>query len=151
MKSLKLAFKICVLLCSLTPLLVHGAVSVVISQPKIKAPLPGKTTAVGYLNLRNNGDSSATLVGIRFEGDAVAEIHEHKHEDGMMRMRRLDSLSIPSGEAVEFKPGGYHVMVFQWQKAAVFTEKEPVANKINATLLFESGEEVAVVFDVVGW
>jgi hypothetical protein len=36
-----------------------------------------------------------------------------KLEGDVMRMRALDSLALPAGKPVEFKPGGYHLMLQQ--------------------------------------
>ena len=42
---------------------------------------------------------------------AVVEIHEMKMEDGVMKMRAVDALQLPAGQAVALKPGSYHVML----------------------------------------
>jgi periplasmic copper chaperone A len=39
------------------------------------------------------------------------EIHEMKMEDGVMKMRAVDALPLPAGQAVALKPGSYHVML----------------------------------------
>jgi periplasmic copper chaperone A len=38
-------------------------------------------------------------------------VHEMAMEGNTMRMRALPSLALPAGQAVELKPGGYHVML----------------------------------------
>jgi len=42
---------------------------------------------------------------------AAVEIHEMKMEDGVMKMRAVDALPLPAGQAVALKPGSYHVML----------------------------------------
>ena len=42
---------------------------------------------------------------------AAVEIHEMKMEDGVMKMRAVDALPLPAGQAVALKPGSYHVMM----------------------------------------
>jgi periplasmic copper chaperone A len=42
---------------------------------------------------------------------AVVEIHEMKMDDGVMKMRAVDALPLPAGQAVALKPGSYHVML----------------------------------------
>ena len=42
---------------------------------------------------------------------AMVEIHEMKMEDGVMKMRAIDALPLPAGQAVALKPGSYHVMM----------------------------------------
>ena len=41
----------------------------------------------------------------------VAEVHEMAMEGTTMRMRAVGALELPAGQAVELKPGGYHVML----------------------------------------
>jgi periplasmic copper chaperone A len=41
----------------------------------------------------------------------VAEVHEMAMEGTTMRMRAVPALDLPSGQPVELKPGGYHVML----------------------------------------
>lgn len=41
----------------------------------------------------------------------VAEIHEMKLVDNVMRMRPVTALDLPAGQTVELKPGGHHVML----------------------------------------
>lgn len=41
----------------------------------------------------------------------MVEIHEMKMDDGVMKMRAVDALPLPAGQAVALKPGGYHVML----------------------------------------
>jgi len=41
----------------------------------------------------------------------MVEIHEMKMEDGVMKMRAVDALPLPAGQAVALKPGSYHVMM----------------------------------------
>lgn len=42
---------------------------------------------------------------------AMVEIHEMKMDDGVMKMRAVDALPLPAGQAVALKPGSYHVML----------------------------------------
>lgn len=42
---------------------------------------------------------------------AMVEIHEMKMDDGVMKMRAVDALALPAGQAVALKPGSYHVML----------------------------------------
>ncbi|MBW8846467.1 MAG: copper chaperone PCu(A)C [Burkholderiales bacterium] len=42
---------------------------------------------------------------------AAVEIHEMKMEDGVMKMRAVEALPLPAGQAVALKPGSYHVMM----------------------------------------
>jgi copper(I)-binding protein len=52
------------------------------------------------------------LVEVRTPLAGSVEIHEMAHQDGVMTMRPLRTgLPLPAGQAVELKPGGYHLML----------------------------------------
>ena len=53
----------------------------------------------------------AKVVAASSPAAAVVEIHEMKMDDGVMKMRAVDALPLPAGQAVALKPGSYHVML----------------------------------------
>ena len=53
------------------------------------------------------------LVGVSSPVAGVAELHEMKMDGEVMRMRAIESLDLPAGKPVEFKPGGYHLMLME--------------------------------------
>lgn len=57
---------------------------------------------------------------------AVVEIHEMKMEDGVMRMRAVEALPLPAGQAVALKPGSYHVMLMGLQRPIKAGEAVPL-------------------------
>jgi hypothetical protein len=60
-------------------------------------------------------------------------------EGSVMRMRRVeDGVQVPSGGQVEFKPGGYHVMLFGVRDPLEVGEEFPM------TLTFEKAGTVEV-------
>ena len=61
----------------------------------------------------------------------VTEVHEMKLVDNVMKMRAIPALDLPAGQAVELKPGGYHIMLLDL--------KQPVAQggTVPLTLVFE--------------
>jgi copper(I)-binding protein len=74
---------------------------------------PNKLGAA-YLILKNAGQEADTLQSVSSPDAEKVEIHEHAQDaSGVMRMRPVErGLMIPAGGAVEFKPGGYHLMLF---------------------------------------
>jgi copper(I)-binding protein len=81
----------------------------------IHAPLPGKTTTVAYFTLHNRSAKPAVVTGVETDGAARAELHSHTHENGIMRMRKEDKISIPAHSSLAFAPGSWHVMLFDVQ------------------------------------
>jgi copper(I)-binding protein len=84
------------------------------------------------------GDSPDRLLGVHTPRAKKAELHTHVHEGEMMRMKQIDSIEVPAGGQVEFKPGSNHVMLFELSAPLVAGERFPL------TLEFEHAGEVTV-------
>ncbi len=56
----------------------------------------------------------------------VVEIHEMVMDNTVMRMRAVTALDLPAGKAVEFKPGGYHVMLMDLKRELKAGEQVPI-------------------------
>lgn len=100
-----------------------------------RGPLPGQTVAAIYVSLTNSGSTPLTLSGVTLEGARKAEFHTHIHDQGMMRMRRLEQLELGPGETVNMAPGGLHIMVFG---------VVPEVDDRQLTLMLLSGDEVKI-------
>lgn len=102
------------------------------------APVAG-----GFMTLANAGDREDRLLRVESGIAQRVEIHEMRHEDGVMRMRQLaDGLAVPAGGTVVLKPGGYHLMFIKPLRALAEGER------FDATLVFQRAGKVKVVFDV---
>ena len=64
-----------------------------------------------YMTLTNHGSHPDKLLSASTDVAEVVEIHSHILEDGMMKMRRVESVDLPPHKEVLFGPGGYHFML----------------------------------------
>lgn len=62
-----------------------------------------------FMQITSKQGGKLVSVGSPLAG--VVEIHEMKMDGNMMRMAAVPGVDLPAGKAVEFKPGGYHVMM----------------------------------------
>lgn len=69
----------------------------------------GPTAA--YLTIENVGADDWYLVGAASPVIPVIEIHETVMDGDVMRMSPQESVPVPAGERVEFRPGGLHLML----------------------------------------
>ncbi|GGF79827.1 copper chaperone PCu(A)C [Alteromonas lipolytica] len=89
----------------------HG---VMVHNASARATFAMATTAAVYLTIMNHGEHSLTLTGVQVDGSVASEaqIHTTIMDGDMMKMRQVtEGLEIASGDMIEFKPGGYHVML----------------------------------------
>lgn len=64
-----------------------------------------------YLTLMNHGAEPDRLLSISTDAADKSQLHETIEENGIAKMRAVESLDLPAGATVELKPGGLHVMM----------------------------------------
>ena len=96
----------------------------------------------GFMTLRNTGPTADRLVAARAGIARVVELHTHLHENGVMRMRPVETIDLPSDATVTLAPGGNHLMLIDLTAALRQGESVPV------TLVFEKAGEVQINLSV---
>jgi len=82
-----------------------------VTEPWIKAMLPGQKVGGGYLVITNGGKTADRLVSIASPAAEVVELHEMSMANDVMKMRKVEGgLAVPAGKTVALEPGGYHLM-----------------------------------------
>lgn len=109
-----------------------------IDHPWSREMPPVAPTAAAYFVVRNDGAEADRLLGASSPVAGKAELHEHLHADGVMKMQHVEDVAIPAGGEVRFEPMGYHVMLFGLQQQARDGERFPLSLK------FEKAGEVQV-------
>lgn len=80
---------------------------------------PGAKMGAIYLVIDNGSARSDRLLEVRTPVASSAGVHRTEVLDGIARMREVAVLHVAAGERVEFKPGGYHVMLIGLKQALV--------------------------------
>lgn len=115
-------------------------------------PAKAGMTSAAYFVVHNRTGSGDALISAETEVGR-AEIHATvvqggeghgdtamDHGGGAMRMRPVDRVEVPAGGTVEFRPGGYHVMLRELKRDL------KVGDRFRLTLNFEkSGSRVVEV------
>ncbi len=84
--------------------------TVVVTDAWARATPPGQEVGAAYMNLKS--DRTVSLIAIQTPVAEGVEIHEMSMRNGMMKMRMLESIDLPSGKIVKLAPGGFHLMLF---------------------------------------
>ncbi|HHP5405504.1 TPA: copper chaperone PCu(A)C [Aeromonas veronii] len=96
---------------------------------------PGTPNTAAFMVLKNDADQSVKLVAAASAAAGRAELHTHLHENGVMKMRQVESIEIPAkGEAV-LKPGNLHIMLFE---VGTLSEQTP----FPLTLTMDDGQKL---------
>jgi copper(I)-binding protein len=122
-----------------------GPPAITVENAWARATPKGARVAVGYLTIKNDGETPDRLVSARASFAGKTELHQSSMTDGMMKMRPVAAgIEIPSKGDVTLGPGGYHFMFMDL--AAPLNEGDTVPGE----LVFERAGKVDVVFKVLG-
>ncbi len=106
-----------------------------------RATVQGQKGTGAFMNI--TAKDGTRLVGVSSPAAGVAEVHEMKMENDIMKMRPVNGVDLPAGQTVSLRPGGYHVMLLDL--------KAPLANgsTVPVTLRFKDPKGVESKVDVV--
>jgi periplasmic copper chaperone A len=90
----------------------HAAIE--ITDARARATAPGQEVGAAYLSLKS--DIPAKLLKVESPAADSVEIHEMSMNNGVMKMRMLDTLDLPAGKLVKLEPGGFHLMLIDLKK-----------------------------------
>ena len=88
--------------------------SIEIKNQWVRASNDGQDVSAAYMTIVSNEDTS--LIAIYSDVADVIEIHSKSMENGVMKMRMLDTLDLTAGKPTELSPGGFHLMLFDLKK-----------------------------------
>jgi len=115
-----------------------ASVEMLLVHPWSREMPPVAPTAAAYFVVHNKGSEADRLLSVSTPVAGKAELHEHVHADGVMKMQQVQDVVIPAGGEVKFEPMGYHVMLFGVKQQLKDGERFPM------TLRFEKAGEVQV-------
>ncbi len=102
-------------------------------------PLPAvSVNGAAYMTLMNMGSEADKLVAVSTPAAKKAEIHNHVMEGGLMKMRRVENITIAPGASTVLEPGGLHVMLMGLTEPLVEGKSFPL------TLQFQRAGSVEV-------
>ena len=96
---------------------------------------PGKST-IGAAYATVTAPTGDRLIAASTPVAGEAQIHQHTMENGVMKMRQVDAVPLPAGQAVTLSPGGYHIMLVDLKAPLVAGQSFPL------TLTFEKAGTV---------
>ncbi|MDB1125689.1 copper chaperone PCu(A)C [Vibrio algarum] len=110
------------------------ASDVIIDHPYARATPPNAPTSAVFLVLNNSDNVERSIVSASTPAAGKVELHTHVMDGDVMKMRQVDSISIPAQGQTVLKPGGLHIMLFELQQD--FKE----GGQIDVTVNFANGE-----------
>ncbi len=128
-----------------TSLFVHAAEqNITVENGYIRETIPGTTISSAYMTINNKSHQNATLIGATSAVSPRIEIHEHSMVNGMMRMGKLESISIKALSSTYLQPSGLHLMVFD------LPQPLKAETSVNVTLVFKQHPSITITLPVQG-
>jgi copper(I)-binding protein len=137
MRPLILAFAIA--LSAASPAPAHDVTKdgIMVVHPMARPVIEGRPGVI-YMAIANDGDEDDRLLGARSPAFEAVEMHESYEEDGVMKMRLVETLEIPAGDTALLEPGGIHMMLLGAKQSIAAGEEFPLV------LIFEGAGEIEV-------
>jgi copper(I)-binding protein len=111
-----------------------------IAHPWSQELPPNAPNVAAYFVVHNNGTSADTLLSVDSPISDAAQLHEHVHKDGLMKMQQVQSVEVAPGKDLVFAPGAYHVMLMQPKDRSLLTD----GKRFPLTLHFKNAGDITV-------
>ncbi len=83
---------------------------VAISDAWVRASAPGQKVGAAYMTLQS--PQAMKLFYVETKSADEVEIHSMSMTNGIMKMRKLDTLNLQPNKPEKLAPGGFHLMLF---------------------------------------
>jgi len=85
--------------------------SISIKNAWVRDAPPHAEMSAGYLTIMNHSAQTQTLTSVSSPQFQKVEVHKTEMVNSQVRMLREDNVTVPAHGSLEFKPGGYHLML----------------------------------------
>lgn len=114
------------------------AQSLTVTDAYVRAPAPNAPSTGAFMAIRNSGTAERRVVKAQSAAARVVELHTHRNEGGVMKMRPVADIAVAAGGETILKPGGLHVMLIDLQRPLKEGDVVPI------TLSLDDGSTVKV-------
>ncbi|MEE1675278.1 copper chaperone PCu(A)C [Agarivorans aestuarii] len=115
--------------------LLANEAAITVSDAYARATPPNAPTSAIFLKMSNTSEQKVSLVSASTPAAGRVELHTMLMDGDVMQMRKVNEIEVASGEVVELKPGGLHLMLFDLQTK--FAEGE----EVELNLEFSDGSQ----------
>ena len=95
-----------------------------------------------FMVIHNSSDEQVKLIGAQSSIANKVELHTHKLEDGMMKMRQVEFIAVPKNGKTELKPGGLHIMLIGLKRPVT------VGEQVELSLQFDDGTSLTKLLPI---
>lgn len=92
----------------------ESAPGIALTDAVVRLPLASGRPGVAYFTVSQGSGAPRKIAGVYVDGIGRAEMHESMMEGDHGTMAPVKDVPLEPGKAVEFKPGGFHVMLYDF-------------------------------------
>lgn len=96
-----------------------------IGQPWSRAMPPTAHTGAVFVSIHNSGQNDQ-LISAYSPIAEQTELHNHIHQNGLMKMVQVQQIKLPANATVQLEPGSYHIMLIGLKQPLIEGEFFPV-------------------------
>lgn len=122
----------------------ENAPGIALTDAVVKLPMASGRPGSAYFTLSQGSGAPRKIGGVFVEGAGRAEMHESKMENGVATMAPIKDVPIEPGKSVSFKPGGLHVMLYDFG-----TGLTP-GGETELTITLDNGDKITAKAKVEG-
>ncbi|MCW1381661.1 copper chaperone PCu(A)C [Novosphingobium sp. KCTC 2891] len=116
----------------------EAAPGITLSDAVVQLPaVPGRP-GVAYFTLAQGNGAPRKLAAVHVDGAERAEMHRSAMHNGVATMAPVTEVALAPGKAVQFAPGGYHVMLFG------VSDSLKAGSTTELTITLDNGDKASV-------
>ncbi len=82
---------------------------ITVNRPWTRPGIKGRNLAI-YMQVVNTGNTDADIIGASSKNCQYVELHDHRDENGVMRMHKIGKIKVPKHGNISFRQGAKHIM-----------------------------------------
>lgn len=121
-----------------------AAPGITVTDAIVRLPMAEGRPGVAFFTISQGSGAPRKVAAVYVEGVGRAEMHESKMEGGAMSMAPVREIPLESGKSVEFKPGGLHIMLYDFGTGLT------AGGTTELTVTLDNGDKVSATARVEG-
>lgn len=120
----------------------ENAPGIALTDAVVQLPLVSGRPGVAFFTVSQGNGAPRKIAGVYVDGVGRTEMHESKMESGVATMSPVKDIPLEPGKAVEFKPGGKHVMLFDFGTGLT------AGGTTELTVTLDNGDKISAIAKV---
>lgn len=92
----------------------ENAPGIALTDAVVRLPMASGRPGVAFFTVSQGNGAPRKIAGVYVDGVGRTEMHESTMKDGVASMAPVKDVPLEPGKTVEFKPGGLHVMLYDF-------------------------------------